>query len=60
MRENVKTEILLGGQEVSVVNPAVTMEKSVGNHTRVTVSGIVREESYGLLERSGFGTEVMI
>ncbi len=60
MRENVKTEILLGGQEVSVVNPAVTMEKSAGNHTRVTVSGIVREESYGLLERSGFGTEVMI
>lgn len=49
MEEYITTKILLGGTEVFMVNPSVTVKKCTGDHTRLHIQGMVKEASYQLL-----------
>lgn len=53
MQEYVTTKILLDEKEIIMVNPTVQIRKNTGEHTRVQVQGIVKAESYPVLEAAG-------
>jgi len=50
MQEYVTAKILLNEKEIIMVNPTVQMRKNIGEHTKVQVRGIVKAESYPILE----------
>ena len=53
MQEYVTTKILLDDKEIIMVNPTVQIRKNAREHTKVQVQGIVKAESYSILEAAG-------
>lgn len=60
MQEYVTTKILLDDKEIIMVNPTVQIRKNAGEHTKVQVQGIVKAESYSILEAAGAMTGIRI
>lgn len=60
MKEQVNVKILINSQEVFMVNPCVTLTAETGRHTKVTVRGIVKEESHRIVADAGPMTAIQI
>lgn len=60
MQEQVDARIWINSQEISMVNPAITLTAEAGNHTKVTLSGILKEESHQLVNSVSPMAEIQI
>lgn len=50
MGEHCTVKIYIKSKQIFMINPTISIKKSAGNHTKVTVQGIVQSESYQLVE----------
>ena len=48
MGEPCTTKIYVNSEQIFIINPTISINKKIGNHTKVTIKGIVQSESHEL------------
>ena len=60
MQENTRVNILLNNQQLVLVTPEVEIHKQLSEHTKLMLKGIVKAESYSILEQIDSETQICV
>ncbi|MBE5988921.1 MAG: hypothetical protein E7250_14455 [Paenibacillaceae bacterium] len=60
MTEYINVKIMLNSQEIFLINPLINIQKNAGDHTKLKIQGVVRENSYHQLIIADTRTDVQV